>query len=84
MEPEIVKNYIRGIQSLEPDLILLRNMREGKQVTRDGKVGVKEPILTKNYLEYFRSYELVASNVIPFGFSTVDGFNSELLLLKRK
>jgi len=84
MEPDIVKNYIRGIQKLEPDLVLLRNMKEGKQTAKDGQVGVKEPIFTKNYLEYFSSFELVASNVLPFGFSTVDGFNSELLLLKRK
>ena len=84
MEPAIVKNYIKKIQKLEPYLVLLRNMREGKQLKRDGQVGVKEPIFTKNYLEYFSRYDLVASNVIPFGFSTVDGFNSELLLLKRK
>ena len=59
-------------------------MKEGKQTAKDGQVGVKEPIFTKNYLEYFSNFELVASNVLPFGFSTVDGFNSELLLLKRK
>ncbi len=84
MEPDIVLNYITRIQALKPELVLLRNIREGKQVLAGDDIGVKEPIKTKNYLEYFSQYELVQSNVIPFGFYTVDGYNSELLLLKRK
>jgi hypothetical protein len=30
------------------------------------------------------NYDLIERNVHPFGFQTVDGFHSELMLLKRR
>jgi hypothetical protein len=59
-------------------------MREGKNVRRAGSVGVESPVLGDDYLEMLPEYELVDRNVLPFGYQTVDGFHSELLLLRKK
>ena len=84
MEPEIVKNYALHIQRLDPDFLLLRNLREGKQQAIGNKLGVKTPIKGGDYLGFFDNYELRETNVIPFGYRTVDGFNSELMLMEKK
>ncbi len=84
MEPVIVKNYVEKIQKLKPRLILLRNLREGKQKSKKGSLGVEEPIKSKEYINYFEKYRFVASNISPFGYRTIDGFNSELLILEKK
>ena len=84
MEPEIVSNYLRNVSRLEAKWILLRNMREGKQIQKEGHVGVKTPIRSDDYVSMLDNYNLVARNVHPFGYETVDGFHSELQLFKRK
>ena len=84
MEPDIVSNYIKMVQQLRPTLVLIRNLREGKQTMHGKRLGVKTPILKENYIEMFSDYSLVRSNVLEFGYRTSDGFNSELLLFKRK
>ena len=60
MEPHIVKNYISHVQRLSPKWVLLRNMREGKQLATDNNVGVEKQITTE-YLAYFSNYEFVKS-----------------------
>ena len=84
MEPDIVKNYIKFIQQLKPKLVLIRNLREGKQILNNKRLGVKTPIIKENYIEMLSDYSLVKSNVFEFGYRTSDGFNSELLLFERK
>jgi len=85
MEPHIVKNYLNHVSRLETRWLLLRNMREGKQVKTDNSsVGVETPIRSDDYLEMLPQYELMERNVLPFGYRTVDGYHSELLLLRRK
>ena len=84
MEPNIVKNYVFHIQRLKPEWILLRNMREGKQIAKHNKIGVKKPVKKKDYISYFDRYELVNTSVLEYGYQTIDGFNSEILVLKRK
>ena len=84
MEPHIVSNYILHVQRLSPKWVLLRNLREGKQLASGKKVGVNHKVLTKDYLEYFYNYELIKSSVLEYGFETPDGFNSELLVLKKR
>lgn len=84
MEPNIVQNYLKHVDRLSAKWVLLRNMREGKQVKKEGSVGVKIPVKTEDYLTMLPGYELVEKNVLPFGYRTVDSFHSELLLLKRK
>jgi putative sugar O-methyltransferase len=84
MEPEIVRNYLRHVVRLKTKWILLRNMREGKQVRKSkDEVGVDQPIRTGDYLSMLSGYELIESNVLPFGYQTVDGFHSEVLLFRR-
>ena len=84
MEPEIVKNYAHHIQRLNPDFLLLRNLREGKQKANGNKLGVTTPIKGEDYLGFFDKYKVRELNVSPFGYKTVDGFNSELMLLEKK
>jgi len=83
MEPHIALNYLKHVVRLGSRWVLLRNMREGKQIRKDGGVGVDTPILGDDYLKMLPGYELVERSVFPFGYRTVDDFHSELLLLKR-
>ena len=84
MEPDIVKNYAANISRLNPKYILMRNLREGKQLKKDGSIGVKKPIRTQDYLKFFENFEFAESNVNDFGYTTSDGFHSELILLKMR
>ncbi|PLA74888.1 putative sugar O-methyltransferase [Hydrogenovibrio sp. SC-1] len=83
MEPEIVQNYLAHVKRLNAKWLLLRNMREGKQLRSQHRFGVETPILTEDYIRMVGGYELVDSNVMPFGYKTVDHFHSEILLFKR-
>ncbi len=82
MEPEIVANYLGHIRRLKPKYILLRNMREGKQIITDKEIGgVKVPIKSDDYAKIIGDgYKLIDKSVIQFGYKTVDGYHSELLL----
>ena len=85
MEPHIVKNYLKHVARLGSRWILHRNMREGKQIKKDdSSVGVETPIMSDDYLDMLPEYKLIERNVHPFGYQTVDGYNSELTLLRRK
>jgi putative sugar O-methyltransferase len=84
MEPDVVANYLYHVDRLKARWVLLRNMREGKQIQKEGHVGVKTPIRSDDYVQMLPNYQLVARNVHPFGYETVDGFHSELQLFKRK
>lgn len=84
MEPDIVQNYLNHVKRLGADWVLLRNMREGKQLRSQHRVGVDKPIFSEDYIAMLEGYELVDNNVIPFGFKTVDGFHSELMLFRKK
>jgi putative sugar O-methyltransferase len=83
MEPDVVENYLNQVRRLKARWVLLRNMREGKQIQSEGHVGVKTPIRSDDYVRMLSGYRLVASNVHPYGYETVDGFHSELQLFKR-
>jgi putative sugar O-methyltransferase len=84
MEPQTVKNYLSHVDRLGARWLLLRNMREGKQKrTVRNNVGVENPIRGDDYIDMLPGYELVARNVHPFGLRTVDGYHSEILILRR-
>ncbi|NCC62104.1 MAG: putative sugar O-methyltransferase [Verrucomicrobiae bacterium] len=84
MEPPVVRNYLNHAARLNAHWILLRNIREGKQIRKTSNdVGVDQPILGNDYLDMLPGYHLVERNVIPFGYRTVDRFHSELQLLKK-
>jgi len=85
MEPEIVENYLSEIDRLEATYVLLRNMREGKRTLAQGaEYGVEIPILSDDYDRFLPNYNLLNTNVHPYGYETVDGFHSELRLYRRK
>lgn len=84
MEPHIVQNYLNHVCRLHSKWVLLRNMREGKQTRKQHRVGVEKPIFSEDYVKMLPDYELVATNVVPFGFKTTDNFHSELMLFKLK
>lgn len=86
MEPNVLKNYINHVVRLKPKYILLRNLREGKQKkTKDNFVGVKKQIKFKDYIQFLnKKYQLVEKNVTIFGYKTIDKFNSEILIFKKK
>lgn len=84
MEPDVVKNYCKYIDNLEPKYILLRNMLEGKRVqTEKFSYGVKTPILGEDYNNFLPNYELIASDSEIYGFVTEDGFHSQLRIYQR-
>ena len=84
MEPAVVQNYLNHVARLGTRWVLLRNMREGKQKrTKASPLGVETPIVGDTYLEMLPDYTLVARNVYPYGYRTVDGYHSELMLLRR-
>ncbi|WP_153913940.1 putative sugar O-methyltransferase [Shewanella sp. TC10] len=85
MEPDIVQNYLEHVARLNCQYVLLRNLREGKQLSTDGShLGVKKQTKSDDYDRFLPEYQLLATNVHPFGFETIDGFHSELRLYKRK
>ncbi|WP_108944058.1 putative sugar O-methyltransferase [Shewanella halifaxensis] len=85
MEPDIVENYLSEVDRLKSRFVLLRNLREGKQIsTSPNHLGVKTPITGENYDQFLPNYDLLACNVLPFGYKTIDGYHSELRLYKRK
>ena len=83
MEPHIVENYLTHVKRLNPKWILLRNMREGKQIKKsEDEVGVEVPIKKEDYLEILADkFTRIDTNVFPYGYKTVDGFHSELFLI---
>lgn len=84
MEPQMVRNYLSQVDRLGARWLLLRNIREGKQKrTTLNSIGVENPIRGDDYIGMLPGYELVARNVHPFGFQTVDGYHSEILILRR-
>jgi putative sugar O-methyltransferase len=84
MEPPIVQNYLRHVDRLGARWILLRNLREGhRKRPADGRAGVENPIRGDDYIAMLPGFHLVERQVHPFGFRTVDGFNSELMLFRR-
>ncbi|MCO5060617.1 MAG: putative sugar O-methyltransferase [Kiritimatiellae bacterium] len=85
MEPHVVQDYLAHVDRLSCRFVLLRNLREGKQrKTEEMALGVETPTLGSDYDHFMPNYRLIATNVIPFGFRTIDGFNSELRLYERK
>lgn len=85
MEPDVVRGYLGHVDRLRCRFVLLRNLREGKQrKTEKVALGVETPTIGSDYDQFMPNYRLVATNVTPFGFRTIDGFNSELRLYERK
>lgn len=83
MEPHVVSNYLKHVERLAPKWIILRNMREGKQKRTDkNPMGVVDPVLGEFYQAELPRYRLVAKDDQVFGYTTADGFHSDLMLLR--
>jgi hypothetical protein len=64
--------------------MLLRNLKEGKPKWVDGQQhGVRVPVTGDDYLKMLPGYELIECSTLPFGRRTVDGFHSEVMVLRR-
>ncbi len=84
MEPDVVEGYLRQVARLQARHVLLRNIAEGREIAHtDDQLGVREPTRSEDYDRFLPDYELLAANVIPFGYRTVDGYHSELRLYRR-
>lgn len=84
MEPDVVRNYLNHVDRLGAKLVLLRNMREGKQKRKHADdVGVETPILIEDYDKMLPNYTVVDRETTVFGYRTSDGFHSDLVLLRR-
>ncbi len=84
MEPQVVSNYLNHVKRLNSKWILLRNLREGKQMrSEESPIGVDNPIKDDDYIKMLQGYQLIGRNVIPYGYKTLDGFHSELMLFKK-
>jgi putative sugar O-methyltransferase len=85
MEPDVVRFYLDQVRRLGARHVLLRNLREGKQKrSAQSPLGVVQPILGSDYDAFLPGYRLAATNVLPFGYRTIDGFHSELRLYERE
>jgi putative sugar O-methyltransferase len=85
MEPHVVRNYLQQVDRLGARFVLLRNLREGKQIrSAQHQYGVEQAILGRDYDDLLPAYTLQATNVYPFGYRTIDGFHSELRLYRRR
>lgn len=85
MEPAVVRFYLEQGERLGARYVLLRNLREGKQHrSAANPFGVEQPIRGEDYDTFLPAYRLLAANVHPFGYRTIDGFHSELRLYVRR
>jgi putative sugar O-methyltransferase len=84
MEQNVILHYLGHVQRLNPKWILLRHMREGKQrKTASNPFGVIEPVLPSIYEQTLSGYRTVLSDNLIFGFTTPDGFHSDVIILER-
>ena len=85
MEPPVVQNYISEIKRLEPTFLLLRNIKEGKQIKTERSAGVEIPTTSDDYIKWLEDqFDLISQDSRTFGYVTADNFHSELSLWKRK
>jgi len=60
-------------------------MREGKaRMSETVEYGVRNPVWVLTMICFLKNYRILATNVIPFGHRTADGFHSELRLYERQ
>ena len=85
MEPDVVRNYIKLVQPLVKDHVLLRNSAVGKKVAaKRGDIGVMEQVKSNFIQQQFDAFDSVASDAFVFGEENETGtYRSEVCLLKR-
>lgn len=84
MEPDVVSNYLQKIDRLEPKWILIRHIREGKQVrSASNPVGVERPTTPSIYADELKHYRQVYQDCDLYGYRTADDFHSDIIILQR-
>lgn len=87
MNPEVVENYIKHIQRLNCKYILTRNIKEGKasKIDNTNEAYVEKPMTSTFFIDTFKKYgyKHLKSNIVPYGFKTCDGFNSEIIIFEK-
>ncbi|CAM2066460.1 Putative sugar O-methyltransferase [Sulfidibacter corallicola] len=85
MEPEVVANYAKHLDGLVSHYLLLKNSRHGKPSAQsETDVGVKQQTTRDHYIQYFSGFDVVALNADIFGETTEQGFESEVMVFRRK
>ena len=86
MEPHVVQHYASYVERHVTDYVLLKNSRHGKMVaTREGEVGVEQPILRDDYVAWFPQFDLRALDAEVYGqVVRGTGFASEVMVMERR
>lgn len=84
MEPDVVENYARFVNSYNPSYLLLRNQKEGKNLAeKPGDTGVLKQTTRDHYIRFFKNYECLDIDAGIFG--CIKGeFESEVMIFRRK
>ncbi len=84
-QPDGHNLWLRGNhpQAIKPQLAL-QQFQKGRKAAPKIAVGLETLIQGDDYLAMLPPYELLERSVNPYGYRTVHGFDSELLLLRRK
>ena len=85
MEPKIVKNYIKLVQPLVKNHILLRNTAIGKKIAlKKGEIGVIKQVKSDFIQKEFSDFIILARDSFVYGEENDTGsYQSEVTLLKR-
>ena len=85
MEPHVTKRYISELFRWKPEYLLLRNIKEGKQLATASSAGVEKPTTSQDYQDWLLDeYSLIDTNSLIYGFVTADNFHSEISLWRKK
>jgi putative sugar O-methyltransferase len=86
MEPDVVRNYIKLVQPLIKDHVLVRNSAVGKKVAaKKGDIGVIEQVKSGFIQEQFDAFDTVAADAFVYGEENETGtYRSEVCVLKRR
>lgn len=83
MEPEIVKNYIKYVEKLTTNYVLLRNSKFGKRIANDeNNIGVIKPTTTDMMYDMFENFSLLCKDSEVYGHYG-HNFVSEIALLSK-
>lgn len=85
MEPHVTQRYIKEVKRWKPEYLLLRNIKEGKQLATNHSAGVEVPTTSADYENWLKDqYTLIDSDSLTYGFVTADNFHSEICLWRKK
>ena len=86
MEPDVVHNYIKGVQPLVSGYALIRNSALGKKIAKGaGDVGVIEQVKTAFIRDEFDAFECLAADSFVYGEENeTRTYQSEVLVLRRR